>query len=151
MVESLASVVKLDLFDNNLRGTIPEEIANIDVSASSVALAALRNATVDLIEELAESNPTAAPFDGWRTPGGESPLTGRWKLMMLDALNKVTVHEIPAAVQRLDTTCRTLLSQQPRLNDIAAARLWMGQIKDSYTHLTSVFGGKRQLQCFAGW
>jgi len=58
-----------------------EEIANIDVSASSVALAALRNATVDLIEELAESNPTAAPFNGWRTPGGESPLTGRWKLL----------------------------------------------------------------------
>ena len=57
-----------------------EEISNIDVSDASTELSSLRNVTVDLIDQLAQSNPTPAPFDGWRDGGG-SKLSGRWNLL----------------------------------------------------------------------
>jgi hypothetical protein len=60
--------------------TTAHRIANIDVSSGSTTLSTLRNATVDLITELAERNPTPAPFAGWRGGGG-SKLSGRWKLL----------------------------------------------------------------------
>jgi len=60
-----------------------EDIANIDVSGASSQLSSLRNATVILIDQLAQSNPTAAPFDTWKGGGGGGgcKLSGRWKLL----------------------------------------------------------------------
>ena len=58
-----------------------ESIANIDVTGASTKLSSLRNATVDLIDQLAQSNPTPAPFDGFREAGGGNKLSGCWKLL----------------------------------------------------------------------
>ena len=58
-----------------------ESIANIDVTGASTKLSSLRNATVDLIDQLAQSNPTPAPFAGFREAGGGNKLSGSWKLL----------------------------------------------------------------------
>jgi len=55
-----------------------EDIANIDVSSASMALSSLRNATVDVINKLAQSNPTTEPLSG-------NKLDGRWKLLFTTA------------------------------------------------------------------
>ena len=44
-------------------------------------LGRLRNETVALIEELAQRNPTPAPFEGWRERGGACQLQGTWRLL----------------------------------------------------------------------
>jgi len=49
----------------------------------------LRDKCVEVVEQLAEMNPTARPLSGWRGFDGESPgdciLNGTWKLLFTDA------------------------------------------------------------------
>lgn len=57
--------------------------------ALSSELAALRNKTVGILEELSALNPTKEPNLGWRGFGGQPPssciLNGTWKLIFTDA------------------------------------------------------------------
>ena len=87
-----------------------EDIANIDVSGASSQLSSLRNATVILIDQLAQSNPTAAPFDTWKGGGGGGgcKLSGRWKLLFTtgaDATVRPSKDKGAATVYQASAAC----------------------------------------------
>ena len=55
-----------------------ESFGNVEIGYDA-KLGALRNETVELLELLAARNPTAAPFEGWRT--NDCKLDGTWRLL----------------------------------------------------------------------
>jgi len=63
-----------------------ESLTNVDLAADG-PLATLRGEIIEVIEALAERNPTPQPFEGWRgKPSGTlSPLDGTWRLLFTTA------------------------------------------------------------------
>ena len=63
------------------RAAVLRRTSAVVLSTPDVKAQPLRNATVDLIDQLAQSNPTPAPFAGFREAGGGNKLSGSWKLL----------------------------------------------------------------------